>query len=128
MKPGAKHLVAVTAAAAAALITVAGLAWYYYTHDPSEGAGAKCTFKLLSGYDCPGCGSQRALHAMLHGEIAQAWHFNPMVFFAVPLAAYYFIVEAGRRRWPRLHAASVKPVIIIAIFIAIVAYWIGRNL
>ena len=107
MKPGAKHLVAVTAAAAAALITVAGLAWYYYTHDPSEGAGAKCTFKLLTGYDCPGCGSQRALHAMLHGDIAQ---------------------EAGRRHWPRLHAASVKPVIIIAIFIAIVAYWIGRNL
>lgn len=65
---------------------------------------------------------------MLHGNIAEAWHFNPMVFFAVPLAAYYFIVEAGRRRWPRLHAASVRPVIIIAIFIAIVAYWIGRNL
>ncbi len=125
--PGAHHRLATIAAAAAVIaIIVAGI-WYYYTTDPSTG-GLKCTFKLLTGYDCPGCGSQRALHALLHGEFAKAWNFNPMVFFAVPLALYYLIVEAGRKRWPRLHAASIRPLIIVAIFIGIVAYWIIRNL
>lgn len=113
------------------MVVVAALAfavWYYYTHDPSAGFGPKCTFRLLTGYDCPGCGSQRAFHALLHGHVAQAWSFNPLVFFAVPAAVYFTVIELGRRRWPRLYAASMHPAIIIVIFVSIVAFWIGRNL
>lgn len=118
----------ITLAVAAAAIAFVCLCWYFYTHDPDTSFSLKCTFKMLTGYDCPGCGSQRAFHAMLHGDLASAWGYNPMVFFAVPAAVYYLIVEAGRKRWPRLHAASVSPFIIIAFFVAIVAFWIGRNL
>lgn len=32
----------------------------------------KCTFKLITGYDCPGCGAQRAIHALLHGRLSEA--------------------------------------------------------
>ena len=32
----------------------------------------KCPFKLLTGLNCPGCGIQRALYAMLHGKFAEA--------------------------------------------------------
>ncbi len=126
-KGGTLPPLAIIAAALAALAAAGATVWYYYTVDPTEG-GLKCTFRLITGYDCPGCGSQRAFHALLHGDIARAWSFNPMVFFAVPLAAYYLVVEAGRRRWPRLHRASIHPAIIIAIFIALIAYWIGRNI
>lgn len=117
--------IAVVAAVAVAIVV---LCWYYYSHDPSSGPSLKCTFKVLTGYDCPGCGSQRAFHALLHGRFALAWSYNPMVFFAVPAAVYYLIIESGRRRWPRLHAASVNPFIISAILIAITAFWIGRNI
>ena len=88
----------------------------------------KCTFKLLTGWDCPGCGSQRALHALLHGHIADAWGYNPFIFFAVPAAIFYAIVEYGRARWPRFHAAAIHPRILIPLLIAILAYWILRNL
>lgn len=45
----------------------------------------QCPSHYLTGYDCPGCGTLRAIHAILHGDIAAAWHFNAALFFAVPL-------------------------------------------
>lgn len=117
------------AATAAALLAVAAIfCWYYYNHDPLAGRSPRCLFRLLTGYDCPGCGSQRAFHALLHGDIASAWSYNPFVFFAVPTAVFYIIVENGRRTWPRLHARAVRPAILTAILLAIIAWWILRNL
>lgn len=47
----------------------------YFFFDP---AGSRlfprCPFLSLTGLRCPGCGSQRALHSLLHGEIARAAH------------------------------------------------------
>lgn len=43
----------------------------------------KCIFKLLTGLDCPGCGFQRAVHALLHGHFMEALRYN--LFFAVAI-------------------------------------------
>lgn len=114
--------------ATAALAAVALLILYYYSHDPSSTPSPKCMFKTLTGWDCPGCGSQRALHAALHGDFVAAWHFNPFVFFAVPAATFYIIAETGRRHWPRLHAAAVNPLIIAAIAAGSLLYMVLRNI
>lgn len=116
----------VAATVAVMLAVVAMFCWYYYTHDPSSGKAPRCLFKLITGYECPGCGSQRAFHSLLHGDIAAAWHYNPFVFFAVPTAIFYIIVENGREAWPRLHARAVHPAILTAILLAIIAWWIFR--
>lgn len=115
---------AVTACAA----VLFGVVAYYYGHDPSDGGAPVCAFRYLTGYDCPGCGSQRAFHALLHGRVAEAWGYNPFVFFAVPAAVFYVIVEAGRRRWPRFHAGLTRPAVLLGILLAIAAYWVARNL
>lgn len=44
----------------------------------------KCPFKLVTGLDCPGCGFQRALHALLHGKIAEAVRYNLFLLYAIP--------------------------------------------
>ena len=46
----------------------------------------KCLFKLITGWDCPGCGMQRALHELLQGHFCQAWHYNQLFVVAVPYA------------------------------------------
>lgn len=114
-----------------ALVAIVGVifaicAWYY-THDPAAGGAPRCTFKMLTGWDCPGCGAQRAFHALLHGRIADAWHYNPLLFLAVPTALFYIVVETGRSRWPKLHRAAANPPIIAAILIVTILYTILRN-
>lgn len=119
---------AMTVAAVAAAIALIAIAAFYYYADPASGLMPRCAFHAITGYRCPGCGIQRALHALLHGDIAAAWHYNAFVFFAVPAAVFYIVVEAGRNRWPRLHARTGHPLIITAILIATLAFWLLRNL
>jgi Protein of unknown function (DUF2752) len=38
-----------------------------------------CPFHTLTGWDCPGCGSTRALAALLHGELLRALSLNPLL-------------------------------------------------
>ena len=44
-----------------------------------------CQFHQLTGLDCPGCGSQRALHALLHGRVLAALHFNLLLVLSLPI-------------------------------------------
>jgi hypothetical protein len=46
-----------------------------------------CVFHQLTGLNCPGCGSLRALHALLHGHWRAAFHFNPLLVLSMPLFA-----------------------------------------
>lgn len=65
-------------------ITVAGI---YYFFDPSRDTFfISCPLKALTGYECAGCGSQRAFHALLHFHFLEAVKFNVlfvMLFFIV---------------------------------------------
>jgi hypothetical protein len=35
---------------------------------------------------CPGCGSLRAAHQLLHGNLKEAWALNKPILIALPLA------------------------------------------
>ena len=43
-----------------------------------------CPFFALTGKPCPTCGVTRALWALLQGDAARYWHYQPM---ALPLVA-----------------------------------------
>jgi hypothetical protein len=44
----------------------------------------KCPVKSLTHYDCPGCGSQRAVHALLNFEFREAFRQNALLVLALP--------------------------------------------
>jgi hypothetical protein len=53
--------------------------------DPAESVWMpKCPFKLLTGLQCPGCGGQRAVHALLHGDVVGALRYNWFLIYAAP--------------------------------------------
>ncbi len=94
-----------TAVAVVAALFVVFL--FYYNVNPESGLMPRCTFKLMTGYDCPG--------------------YNPFVFFAVPGALFYIVVESGRRHWPKLHRRATSPRALWGILLVVVCWWIVRN-
>jgi hypothetical protein len=56
-----------------------------------------CPLHALTGLYCPGCGSTRALHALLHGDVPTALSMNPLLVIALPLLAAMALNAAGWR-------------------------------
>jgi hypothetical protein len=46
-----------------------------------------CLWWTVTGWLCPGCGSARALHALLHGHVSVAWHENALAVATMPILA-----------------------------------------
>ncbi len=71
------------------LTATAMLAVLFFFLDPGEHAlFPRCPFHLLTGYYCPGCGSQRAIHNLLHLDFAGAAGNNVLVIPTVALVIY----------------------------------------
>jgi len=70
--------------------------YYFYQHDPvqSETVFILCVTKNISGIDCPGCGSQRAFHELLHGNFIKAAKLNLTIYFFTPLLLFLFLKTA----------------------------------
>lgn len=59
----------------------------YFLFDPARYPFPRCPLNLLTGLYCPGCGSQRATYALLHGHVAQAAGLNLLAVASLPLLA-----------------------------------------
>ncbi len=111
------------------LVLVAALS-VFYIFDPQEvNLFPKCTFKAITGYDCPGCGSQRAIHDMLHIDFAGAYSHNPLMLFLIPylLLWLFFELLGGKKLLPGLDKALFGKWAAYIVFTVIVLFWILRN-
>ena len=50
-----------------------------------------CPLHWLTGLDCPFCGVQRMALALLHGNVAEAFWFNPGFAVGVPLVGLWWL-------------------------------------
>lgn len=114
--------------AVAAVIAAAALLALYGLVDPASGLYPRCAFKLVTGLDCPGCGSQRAIHALLHGDIASAWRCNAMLLVGIPFVSLLLGARALRHRHPTLERVLNSQGIILILLAAIVLWTIVRNI
>ena len=117
----------VVVAALVVVVVIAAIAVYKF-FDPMESSiFPKCVFYSVTGLKCPGCGTQRALHAMLTGDLAAAWHYNAFWVVMLPVIALLFGAEGLRKRAPRLYVAVNSKWVVAAVLVAVVAWWIARN-
>ena len=73
-----------------AVILLSGVVLYYL--NPTQyWFMPKCPFKLITGFSCPGCGIQRAVHAILHGEFAEGIKYNYYLSYSGPYAMAFII-------------------------------------
>ncbi|MBI5835297.1 MAG: DUF2752 domain-containing protein [Armatimonadetes bacterium] len=82
-----------------ALLSAAVL-FFYWRIDPYGLPGPLfCWFRRLTGWYCPGCGSTRALHAMMHGDLRAVLAYN--VLAPVALIGALILAWMSPRRLPR---------------------------
>lgn len=104
-----------------AALVLAGVLKFYYDHNPSETPlMPKCTFYVLTGWKCPGCGGQRALHYLLKGEIWESFKQNPLLYFAT---VYIGAVLTYGKRFKFL--TGIKACVFW--LAGIIGFWILRN-
>ena len=78
---------------------------------------------------CPGCGTTRALAALLRGHLAEALRFNALTTLMLPIVIAYAIrsyrhfLNREPMHWPQLPSSLLYAVAAIAVIFSI-----GRNL
>ena len=88
----------------------------------------RCLLHSMTGLSCPGCGSLRAMHKLLHGEVAAAFQFNPLFLVSLPIVACALLAQVVRFRTGRIMFASFqRPVWIWLLLAIILAFGILRN-
>ena len=67
----------------------------YAKFDPETTPFPKCPFFWATGLKCPGCGSQRALHQLLHLRVGAAFGYNACLVLFIPVLLFLFSADAS---------------------------------
>ncbi|MES9609171.1 MULTISPECIES: DUF2752 domain-containing protein [Actinomadura] len=103
---------------------------YVAAVDPNEaGHYPTCPFLALTGFQCPGCGSMRTVHALAHGHLQEAFGLNVLTVAMLPVLAFFWLRWARARALDRpVRTKVAHPALIWALFAAILLFWLIRNL
>jgi len=115
-----------------ALLLLSFLIIIYKRYSPIDSSWfPKCPFRSLTGLQCPGCGSQRAIHDLLNLDILGAFRENALMVVSIPYIVTAFIFESIHHptskllKW-RKALFGVKAIYLI--FVLVIGFWILRNL
>jgi hypothetical protein len=86
-----------------------------------------CWFHKVTGFLCPGCGSLRACHQMLHGNIGEAFHYNQLLVLSTPLILFWMTRWAMRKLQGRPVRLEVRDRWLWILFVILVVFGVARN-
>jgi Protein of unknown function (DUF2752) len=100
-----------------------------YFFDPARHAiYPVCYFHRFTGLDCPGCGSLRAMHHLLHGELLLAFRFNPLLITALPWLLVWVIRGTIRAGQGKPNSFAVPTAWYWYLLAVIIVFGVVRNL
>lgn len=113
-------------------VVFSALAFLYIYFDPANSSiFPKCPLYSTTGIKCPGCGSQRALHQLVHFEVVKAFKLNPLLVLSLPyllIAAYLDLKKNKNVNELKLRNVLFGVKTTYFIFVIVVLYWIFRNI
>ena len=86
------------------------------------GIAIPCVFRLITGFQCPGCGVTRMCLALLRLDFATAFYSNPAVFCLLPLMVFtagrmlYVYIRYDRKREKLTQILLYVMIVILLIF------------
>ena len=100
----------------------------YYLFNPNDYIiYPKCPFLLLTEFKCPGCGSQRAIHYLLHLDIISAFKCNMLLIASLPYIGILLYVELTKNKNPSLYYKVQNYKLVLTYLIIVITWWIIRN-
>ena len=111
------------------LLVMAAFGAVVYVLKPGEsGWLPPCPFHYLTGLYCPGCGTLRGLHALMHGSFAGAWRCNPLMVLCLPLLVYAVASQVSVAvRGRSIRELSIPPLASWLAVAVILGYAVARN-
>ena len=116
----------------AILVIIAILALLYKLYSPAEYIlFPKCPFRVATGLQCPGCGSQRAIHYLLNFDMLNAIKENAVMVFSIPyllLGIWFDTIKSTNRSFLKWRKILFGEKAIWGILSIIILFWIVRNI
>lgn len=114
------------------LIILVAIVIIYSVFDPYKTAYfPKCPFYTFTGYKCPGCGSQRAIHNLLTMNFIEAVKENILLVIAIPYVAFGAFVDFKRlknKKYQIINDKYYSGIAVWIIFTVIIVFWLTRNI
>lgn len=114
--------------AAGILAGAACLAAFYYIVGPESGLLPQCVMYGFTGLKCPGCGTQRFVHAALHGQWIEALNYNWLMPLLLAFLAVIVWVELTSATHPRRRVRFYSPAMIWSFWGVLVGWTVVRNI
>lgn len=116
-------------AAAGVAATAVGTFVVTYFNPVTAGFFPQCPLYQTFGINCPGCGLTRGFHAVFHGDVLAALHYNAMLpiygfIFSYMLASMVLTTVRGRG----LSWKVFSPAMLYAFLVLILVFAVLRNL
>ena len=78
---------------------------------------------------CPGCGATRMLSSLIHGNLYQAFRYNPLLFVFLPFFLLYFIYDCFTEATCKVRKTKeIEPAICFTLIFLFMGYGILRNI
>ena len=103
----------------------------YYFNNPAESwFFLKCPVNYVTGLSCPGCGSQRTIHELLHLNFKEAFAYNPLLVAAIPYTALgiAFNTETLKTRYPKTRKFFYGQCALYVVLVVVILFFILRNI
>jgi hypothetical protein len=102
--------------------------FFFNPASPANQFFPKCPFRMVTGFQCPGCGSTRAFYQLLHLHPIAAFKLNPMVILMLPFVVYGFLgfTRSAITGKPR-RRVFIPPIYLWAWLGLLISFWIFRN-
>ncbi|NLB26296.1 MAG: DUF2752 domain-containing protein [Bacteroidales bacterium] len=105
--------------------TILSVSLLYFFNPASSGIFPPCPFHTITGLYCPGCGSLRALHNLLHLNLPGVTANNILVIPVIILIFYHIIWSIFKPARTNILYHKYTPLLI---FFIIIIFWILRNI
>ena len=106
------------------------VALYYFFLNPHQQTDffLSCPFYKITGYQCPGCGSQRAFHELLHFHFLEAFKQNALFVLGIPYVLLIFYANFNKEKHQKLRQVLLGNKTLLILLIVAILFGVLRNL